>query len=65
MKVYATAKMAGLKFPARFPNDDPIQIGGDILLNASGSVEFAFNSKTAIDRLNSESVLKIIKEQPN
>lgn len=60
MTYYADQLAAGRHLPQPQPDidDDPHQMGGDIILNGSGSIVYVYRSKSASDRPSVETLLK-------
>lgn len=65
MTYYANKKFAGGKFllPYEGVKDDPIQMGGDIIVNSEGKTELVFLSKSPMDRINIPNVIQLLKEK--
>lgn len=58
---YAEQKRAGRKLVAMFEEDDPMQMGGDFVLDKQGNLALVHCSKVPTDRPSVEELLKCIK----
>lgn len=57
MKYYADMKAAGRQLPKPFADDDPNQMGGDVVVDDAGKIVFLYRSRSAPDRPSVSSVL--------
>ncbi|ODN01680.1 hypothetical protein Ocin01_05002 [Orchesella cincta] len=65
MTYYVNKKFAGGKFlqPYEGVVDDPIQMGGDIIMSRDGDAKLIFLSKSPMDRINISRTLQLLKEK--
>ncbi|EDO38121.1 predicted protein [Nematostella vectensis] len=58
---YAEQKRAGRKLTAVFENDDPLQMGGDFIINCHGNMTLIHQSKFSLDRPSLEELKESLK----
>jgi peroxiredoxin len=58
---YAEQKLAGRKLLAMLDEDDPLQLGGDFIINSTGKLVFIYQSKTSTDRPSVDSLLNFLR----